>query len=109
MFTHRVKSAMGLRLPQGAQEGVAAIYTHTKKSSHSNSLRASLDDEINPSFRLKHPLPPPPPAASGPAALPDAPAVAPLGPALLGSPAPGEGSPPPSGLQAKLARWPMEV
>lgn len=63
MFTHRVKSAMGLRLPQGAQEGVAAIYTHTKKSSHSNSLRASLDDEINPSFRLKHPLPPPPPAA----------------------------------------------
>ena len=55
MFTHRVKSAMGLRLPQGAQEGVAAIYTHTKKSSHSNSLRASLDDEINPSFRLKHP------------------------------------------------------
>ena len=63
MFTHRVKSAMGLRLPQGAQEGVAAIYTHTKKSSHSNSPRASLDDEINPSFRLRHLLPPPPPAA----------------------------------------------
>lgn len=54
---------MGLRLPQGAQEGVAAIYTHTKKSSHSNSPRASLDDEINPSFRLRHLLPPPPPAA----------------------------------------------
>ena len=57
MFIHRVKSGTGLSLPQGAQEGVAAIYTHTKKSSHSNSLRASLDDEINPSFRPGTPYP----------------------------------------------------
>ena len=68
MFMHRVKSGMGLSLPRGAQEGVAAIYTHTKKSSHSNSLRASLDDETNPSFWPGTPTPtssgcPQPPAS----------------------------------------------
>ena len=53
---HSVKAAMESRLPQGAQEEATAIYIHTEKNSHSHSVWASLDDETNPNFLLRHPL-----------------------------------------------------